>query len=206
MARPKDNREAEPLTGAGGDFRASCSRRWIARRSFGLTGWPLRREKEFAAGRDLDIIRKIRARLVVEQQPSETLLAKRPVPHRAAVEMDEARIRIPADPAAPHRAGRQHRILEPGREIDVEGAAVEMLAALGHAEHGSRQHRVGLRRSIRRQHGRPRRSDRIEDAGQEVEHLDIDRDRSVAAEVAQEMRQFLQAHPGAGRCRCDRGH
>jgi hypothetical protein len=67
-----------------------------------------------------------------------------------------------------------------------------MLTALGDAEHGSRQHRIGLRRAIGRQHSRPGRTDGIEDAGQEIQHLDVDSDHGPAAEVAQEMRQFLQ--------------
>ena len=51
MGQPRNNRKARTaFTGAGGDFSASCSKRWIARRSVGLTGWPLRREKNSPPG------------------------------------------------------------------------------------------------------------------------------------------------------------
>src|SRR4051794_23798058 len=120
MGQPMGDRRGEPLP-AGRRFQ-SVLQQAVDRQA---VLWAYRlaaaaREK-FAAGRNLDVIREIGARLIVEQQPSETLLAKRPVPYRTAVEMDEVRIWIPADPTAPHCTGSQHRVLEPDREIDVEG-------------------------------------------------------------------------------------
>ena len=64
-----------------------------------------------------------------------------------------------------------------------------MLAALGDPEHGSRR-ASGLTSGVRYADstGRPCCSDRIEDVGEEIKHLNVDCDHSVAAEVAQEVR------------------
>ena len=89
MGQPMGDREADPLP-ARRRFQGVLQQAvdseavlWAYRLSAAA------REK-FAAGRNLDVIREIGARLIVEQQPSETLLAKRPVPYWTAVEMDKA--------------------------------------------------------------------------------------------------------------------
>src|SRR6266849_1230654 len=69
---------------------------------------------------------------------------ERPVAYRAAVDVEEARAWVPADAAALHRTRSAHRLFEPAPEVDVEGAAVEVLTVVGDAEGSARQHLVVL--------------------------------------------------------------
>src|SRR5262249_2554410 len=69
-----------------------------------------------------------------QQQAVIAAAVQLPVAHRAAVEMDEMRVRIPADAAPLHRPRRMLDAGKPAVEGDVDRAAIEMLAALGDAE------------------------------------------------------------------------
>src|SRR6185312_4176884 len=57
-----------------------------------------------------------------------------PVPHRPGVDMDEMRVRIPADAAALHRQRRFLGLGDLAAKGDVERLAEKMLALFGDAE------------------------------------------------------------------------
>src|SRR5437773_1813846 len=62
------------------------------------------------------------------KQGAESGAIEIPVTHRAGVDMHEAGVRVPANPAALHRASRLHRLGELVAKMHVEGAAINMLA------------------------------------------------------------------------------
>ena len=89
MGQPMGEREADPLP-ARRRFQGILQQAVDSEAVLWAYRLAAAAREKFAAGRNLDVIREIGARLIVEQQPSETLLAKRPVPYWTAVEMDEA--------------------------------------------------------------------------------------------------------------------
>src|SRR6266851_3461042 len=97
----------------------------------------------------------------VDKKRAEPPPLKVPVAHRPGVDMEKTGMRVPADAAALHPPGRLHRLFEPRFEMDVERAAIEMLAVIGDAKGGARQHRVGLGRPIGGKDGRALRVHRI---------------------------------------------
>ena len=114
-----------------------------------------------------------------------------PVAHRPGVHVHKAGMRIPADPAALHRAGRLHGVGELVPKMHIEGAAIEVLAVFRDPEMRLREHRVGLRRAVGRQNHRLALADRLHHRGQEVEHPDIDRDLLAAVEIAEKHRELV---------------
>ncbi len=127
---------------------------------------------------------------VEQQQIAEPAFIERPIAHRPGVDVDEVRMRIPADAAAAHRPGRLHRLRQLGVERDVERPAIHMLAVFGDAEHRARQHRVGFGGAIGGQDRRLGGADRIEDVGEKIEHADIHLRRSAAVKVPQKDAQL----------------
>src|SRR5205085_10873695 len=69
--------------------------------------------------------------LAADQQGSKVGVVEVPVAHRAGIDMHKARMRIPADAAALHRARRLHRLGELVAKMHVEGAAVDVRAVPG---------------------------------------------------------------------------
>src|SRR5665213_1708126 len=116
----------------------------------------------------------------VEQQIAEARIVEIPVAQRAGIDVDEARIRIPADAAAPHRARRLHSLRQLGVEMYVERAAVKVLAVLGDPEIGAREHLVRLARAVGREDLRLALPDRIHDRAEKVEDADIHADNLAA--------------------------
>src|SRR6266481_2933569 len=70
----------------------------------------------------------------VDQQRAEPPPLKLPVAHRPRVDVEKTGMRVPADAAALHPPGRLHCVLEPRPKMDVESAAIEMLAVIGDAK------------------------------------------------------------------------
>jgi len=100
-------------------------------------------------------------------------------------------MRIPAHPAALHRARRLHRLGELVAEMHVEGPAIEMLAVFGDTDIMLGQHRVGLRRAVGRQDRGACLADFPHNPGEKIYDPDIDVDLFTAMKIAQELRKLL---------------
>src|SRR5690348_8440253 len=88
--------------------------------------------------------------------------------------MQKTRPRIPANPAARHGTRSLDRTIVAGVEADIKRASIEVLAILGDTKMGASQHLIGLTRAVGREYGGAHCPDRVHDAGQKIEHADID--------------------------------
>src|SRR5262249_25244395 len=128
------------------------------------------------------------------QEAIQPAFVEGPIPHRSGVDMDKAGMRVPADAAAFHGAGRGHRVGEPRSKMQVERPAIDMLAVLGHSEHRAREHRIGLGRAVGGEYRRPGFADRVHDTGQKVDHTDVDLCLFTRVMVAQKNAKLVD-HP-----------
>ena len=108
-----------------------------------------------------------------QQQIVESALVESPVPHRPGVDMDKARMRIPPDAAAPHRAGRFHRLGELRVEAKIKRSPIYVLAVLGHPESRAREHRIGLRRAVGGEDRCLGQADGVENIGKKIDDPDV---------------------------------
>src|SRR5580704_4535132 len=105
--------------------------------------------------------------------------------------MDEAGVRVPADPAPPHGARRLHRLGKFRVKPYVQRPAVNVLAVLGHAKIGASQRLVGFERAKGRQYDGPVLARGGHHFGEKVDDADIVIDHSSRVTVAEEHAQFL---------------
>src|SRR5438094_4442410 len=80
----------------------------------------------------------------IEQQRIQRSPVERPGTHWSGVDVEETGVRIPTNSAPPQTSREQHRLFATGFEPNVERAAVDVLAVVGHPEGRLRQHGVGL--------------------------------------------------------------
>ena len=110
------------------------------------------------------------------------------------VDMKKTRVWIPTHPATLQHTGGMHRSFVARLEANVERTPVDVLAIFSDTKMGARQFRVGLTRAVGREDGRARCPDRVHDAGEKIEHADIDHRLLARMVVAQEIRQLRKRH------------
>ena len=128
------------------------------------------------------------------EQGGEAALLEGPVPHWPDIEVDEARMRIPADAAPQHCPCRCDSVAELASQMYVKRTPVKMLTVLRDAEGGACQHRIGLRVAIGGQYGGTSFADSGHDVGQEIDDADIHLRLFARIMVAKEYAEFFH-HP-----------